>query len=136
MTQFKWNFEGHAATFVSTEASHNKDIFTAAKMLKIAPETKINYHDHKNNRRAIADTFSVNGDTTTNGESAVSVDTEKAKAEQEASELSDVHGDVDTTTSAADPVVYARDVDDPRNHLQPYWFSDNSVADDADGENA
>lgn len=136
MTRFKWNFEGYAATFVSTDASHSRDIFKAAKLLGIAPETKINYHDNKTNRPSIADTFSVNGDTTSDGESTVPVGTEESEDGLQTTKLSDVHGDVDAITITGDSIIYPRDVDDPRNHLQPYWFTDDSVVDDADGKDA
>jgi hypothetical protein len=126
MNRFKWKFEGVEAIFSSTEDSHAKDIFTAAKMLRINPETKIEYHDQIN-RPTLADTFRVDSNSAADGEPTVPVGTKKSRAKQEASELPDVYGDVAGSAIAPDTIFDA-------SSLGGDCLPGDSVADDADGE--
>jgi hypothetical protein len=129
MTKFKWNFKGYAAVFLSTDDSHDVDIFKAAKLLGIAPETKIEYHDTTINRPAIADTFAIDSNTTTNGKSAVRVDTESIEFKPETVDLSDLHGDVDW-------VVDTSDILSNTNGVGSLGEFGDSVVDDTDREDA
>jgi len=102
MTRFNWNFNGHDAVFSSTEESHGADIFKSAKMLGIAPETKVIYHDSTNVRPAIADIFRVNSDTANAGKQTVHKYLEEAETGILPVYMSHLYGDVDsdgTTTS-------------------------------------
>lgn len=129
MNRFKWKFEGVEAIFSSTEESHGKDIFKAAKMLGIAPETKTELYDNITNQPAIADNLSIDSNSASNGESAVPVGTKKTKAKQKAVELPDVYGIVGEPIATPDLVL---DTDS----LGGDSLSGDSVADNTDGEDA
>jgi len=129
MKNFKWNFKEYPAVFQSTDATHDVDIFKAAKLLGIAPETKIEYHDLTTTRPAIADVFAVNSNSATNGEPTVQVDTKPTKAKSKAVDLSNLHGDVDWTTNPTDLLSDT----DPVSDISE---SGDSVADNTDGEDS
>lgn len=125
-----WSFEGTDTRFRSTPAKHERDIFKMAKACGVSPETKIIYHDGKPNHPSIADTFAVDSNTTTDEQQDVqsTAGTRKPRRKK-AAQLPDLHGDVDSATSASDSVEQPSDLDDPRSGLQPYWFSGDSMDD-------
>jgi len=131
MTRFNWNFDGHPAVFSSTEESHGADIFKAAKMLGIAPETKLTKHDFTNDRRSTTDTVRIDSDTAIDGEPTVHKYLEEAQTGILPLHMSYLYGDVDpddTTDPTLESDQELGSESDSNDHSD---FAGDSVADDA-----
>lgn len=129
MKNFKWNFKGYPAVFQSTDDTHNVDIYKAAKLLGIEPETKIEYHDNATTEHATTDPIPVDSNSATNDEPAVQVDAKPTKSKSKAVDLSNLHGDVDWSAVSSDLLS---DTDSVSDHSE----SGDSVADNTDGEDS
>lgn len=124
MKTYKWSFEGNTATFISSDETLAADSYKAAKMLKLAHETSIIIHGYTNDQPAVADDIHLDSDPAGDGESTVSVDNKKTKSRKKATDVSNVHGDVDSTTASPDLFLDSDSSSDSR-------FGSDSVADDA-----
>lgn len=131
MTRFNWNFDGHPAVFSSTEESHEADIFKAAKMLGIAPETKLTKHDFTNDRRATTDTVRIDSDSTNGGKSTVHEYLEEAQTGILPLHMSHLYGDVDPDDTTDPTLESDQELGSESDSDDHSDFAGDSVADDA-----
>lgn len=131
MTRFNWNFNGHPAVFSSTEESYGADIYKAAKMLGIAPETKVTKHDFTNDRRVTTDSVRVNSNTADDGQSTLQVYYEEAETGILPVYMSHLYGDVDPDGTPDSTLESDNELESEPDDSDLSDFSGDSVVDDA-----
>jgi len=131
MTRFNWNFNGHPAVFSSTEESYGADIYKAAKMLGISPETKVTKHDFTNDRRATSDTVRIDSNSANGSEQTVHEYLEEAQTGILPLHMSHLYGDVDPDDTTDPTLESDQELGSESDSDDHSDFAGDSLVDDA-----